>query len=282
MTIKTIDHTAQRVALWRALHLKIDNPPYILEDKFAEDIANAGSDWRNRPDMNPEGCIIPRANTVARARLVEDMLDREIHQGMEQYVLLGSGLDTFLLRKLENYKNLNLFEIDRQYNLDWKRARIKELKLSFSSRAHFIGVDFENNQKWWNVLKESSFDANKKAFIVSTGVSMYLTDEANKETIKAISTFPKGTVFAMTFMLSLELMEPEIRALQEMTMKFAAAANTPFISFYKPEDLVNYAKKLGFSEASTVQGRQYNELYFQNRTDSLKAVDAEAVLVLKV
>lgn len=282
MNTKTIDHTAQRVALWRALHLKIDAPPYILEDFYAEDISNAGSDWRNRPDMNPEGCRIPRANTVARAKLVEDMLDKEIQQDMKQYVLLGSGLDTFLLRKLENYKNLSLFEIDRQHNLDWKKNRIKELKLPFPERAHFLGVDFENNQKWWDVLKSSSFKSNEKSFIVSTGVSMYLTDEANKETITAISKFPKGTVFAMTFMLSLDLMEPEIRALQEMTMKYAAAANTPFISFYYPEDLVNFAKKLGFSEASTIQGKQYNEMYFKNRTDHLKAVDAEAVLILKI
>lgn len=89
-------------------------------------------DHTARPDMNPERCRIPRANTVARAKLVEDLLDKEIQQGMDQYVLLGSGLDTFLLRKLENYKNLNLFEIDRQHNLDWKKNRIQELGLPFS------------------------------------------------------------------------------------------------------------------------------------------------------
>lgn len=95
-------------------------------------MANVGSYWTARLDMNPEGCRISRSNTVARAKLVEDLLDKEIQQGMDQYVLLGSGLDTFLLRKLENYKNLNLFEIDRRHNLDWKKNRIQELGLPFS------------------------------------------------------------------------------------------------------------------------------------------------------
>lgn len=282
MSMKTIDHTAQRVALWRALHLKVDKAPYILEDNFAEKIADVSGDWIDRPDMNPENCRIPRANTVARARLVEDMLDAEIANGMGQYVLLGSGLDTFLLRKLQNYKTLELFEIDRQYNLDWKRKRIEALDISFPQRAHFLGVDFENAEKWWEILKASTFNNKEKSFIVSTGVSMYLSDQANKETLNTIVSFPKGTIFVMTFMLSLDLMKPEIRALQELTMKYAAAAKTPFISFYCPDDLISYAKDQGYSEASVIQAKQYNELFFKNRVDLLEAVDAEAVLVLKV
>ena len=32
MANQTVDHTAIRTALWRALHVEVDDPPYVFED----------------------------------------------------------------------------------------------------------------------------------------------------------------------------------------------------------------------------------------------------------
>jgi hypothetical protein len=39
----TPDSTAVRVALWRALHLEVDPPPHILEDKLGLELTPAGA-----------------------------------------------------------------------------------------------------------------------------------------------------------------------------------------------------------------------------------------------
>lgn len=68
------DHTAVRVALWRALHLRADPPPHVIEDEVGLRIADPGDDWRERPDMDVDATRRTRASIVARARFVEDLV----------------------------------------------------------------------------------------------------------------------------------------------------------------------------------------------------------------
>ena len=48
------DSTAARVALWRALHAKIDPPPHVLEDEIGLKLLAPDKDWRRRGDMDPK------------------------------------------------------------------------------------------------------------------------------------------------------------------------------------------------------------------------------------
>ena len=45
------DSTAVRVALWRALHVEVDAPPLVLDDRVGLALAAPEEGWRNRPDM---------------------------------------------------------------------------------------------------------------------------------------------------------------------------------------------------------------------------------------
>lgn len=47
--------------------------------------------------------------------------------------------------------------------------------------------------------------------VASTGVSMYLTREAIAATLRQVAAFAPGSTFAMSFMLPIELTDPEIR-----------------------------------------------------------------------
>jgi len=47
------------------------------------------------PDMDPQFTSRFRASIVARARFIEDLVTEEARGGVEQYVILGAGLDTF-------------------------------------------------------------------------------------------------------------------------------------------------------------------------------------------
>src|SRR5881394_290212 len=89
------DSTAVRVALWRALHVQIDPPPHVLEDEIGLQLAAPDESWRGRPDMDPRGTSSFRASIVARARFIEDLVVDQAGHGVDQYVILGAGLDTF-------------------------------------------------------------------------------------------------------------------------------------------------------------------------------------------
>src|SRR5579883_2698611 len=93
------DQTAVRVALWRALHVQVDPPPHVLEDEIGLKLVAPDGAWRERPDMHVQGTRAFRASIVARARFIEDLVAEEAGRGVEQYVLLGAGLDTFAQRR---------------------------------------------------------------------------------------------------------------------------------------------------------------------------------------
>ncbi len=80
----TADSSAVRVALWRAMHAQIDAPPRVLEDEIGLQMAAPDSDWRRRPDMDPDGTRLFRASIVARARFVEDLVVEQMGRGVSQ------------------------------------------------------------------------------------------------------------------------------------------------------------------------------------------------------
>ena len=200
--------TAVRVALWRALHAQVDAKPHIFTDEVGLKLV-AENNWRARPDMNPEFSRSMRASIVGRARFIEDLLEEKIKQGVKQYVILGAGLDTFAQRRPEIASQLQLFEIDQAGPQAWKQKRLTEIGFTIPDWQHFVSVNFEARESWWKKLIDAGFDKKKTAVVVSTGVSMYLSKEANLATLQQISKLASGSVFAMTFMLSLELLDSQ-------------------------------------------------------------------------
>src|SRR5579875_2223468 len=193
------DSTAVRVALWRALHMQVDAPPHVFEDDIGLKLAAPGEDWRQRPDMDPQFTRPFRASIVARARFVEDLVVEQAGRGIDQYVILGAGLDSFAQRRPEIASRLQVFEIDKPETQAWKHRRLVELGFGVPDWLRFVPVDFEGGASWWDELEASGFDVSKPAIVVSTGVSMYLTKEANTATLRRIASLASGSCSAMTF-----------------------------------------------------------------------------------
>ncbi|HEY6915105.1 MAG TPA: class I SAM-dependent methyltransferase, partial [Paludibacter sp.] len=173
------NNTAVRTALWRALHVQIDAQPHILEDEIGFKLIAPNADWRQRPDMDIDFTRRVRASMVARARFIEDLIIEQAKQGIKQYVILGAGLDTFAQRRLEIASKLTVFEIDEPVTHQWKKQRLVELGYGIPEWLRFVSVDFEAGSSWWEALINEGFDANQPAVIACTGLSMYLTREAN-------------------------------------------------------------------------------------------------------
>lgn len=279
---KTIpDHTAIRTALWRALHVHIDPEPHVLSDTIGEELV-AEENWRARPDMAPDFSKNMRASIVGRARLIEDLVEEQLSRGVDQYVLLGAGLDTFTQRRPDLEPRLQIYEIDQPETQSWKQRRLIELGYNSTTNLHFVPVNFETGEAWPQKLITAGFDKNKPATVVSTGVSMYLSLEANLKTFSQVTKLAPGTIFATTFMLSLDLLDDKERSLMEFVMNRAKESGTPFLSLFSPNDIISLAKKSGFKEANYVSGKDIYEKYFSKRTDGLRAGNAEAFLVAKV
>lgn len=263
------EDTAVRVALWRALHVEADAPPHVIEDVVGLELVAPDQGWRDRPDMSPFTRAF-RASIVARARFIEDLVAERVAHGVEQYVILGAGLDTFAQRRPELASRMRVFEIDQPGPQAWKRQRLKELGLGIPPFLHLVPVDFEAGDGWWERLSTAGFDAARPAIVASTGVSMYLTQQAIAATLRQVATLAPGSTLAMSFMLPIEMADPEVRPGIERAAQGARANGTPFISFFTPEQMLALARTCGFDTVEHVSAAALAARYFANRTDGLR------------
>ncbi len=272
------DSTAVRTALWRALHLAVDPPPHVFADDLGLRLADPGDGWRDRDDMDPATAGRYRAGMVARARFVEDLVAEQAARGVGQYVILGAGLDTFAQRRPETAARLRVFEVDQPGPQAWKRDRLAELGLGVPDWLRFVPVDFETTS-WWDRLTAAGFAPDEPAIVASTGVSMYLTKEANAATLRRIAGFAPGSTLALTFLLPAELLDDGERARHQATARRAEAAGTPFVSSFSPAEMLAMAREAGFRDAAHVSGAELDARYFAGRADGLRIVRGEEFLV---
>jgi methyltransferase (TIGR00027 family) len=261
------DNTAVRTALWRALHTEVDPPPHVLDDRIGLALADPPEGWRARPDMDVLATRRNRAGIVARARYVEDLVsDLVAEEGLDQFVILGAGLDTLAQRRPDLAARVGMFEIDQPETQEWKRHRLAELGLE---QPIMVPVDFETDS-WWDELAAAGFARSRPAVVSSTGVAMYLTDEANTATLSTLARLAPGSAVAMTFQLTDDLLDAEDLAGRRAAMAGAQASGTPFLSFYTPQRMQEMA-----------HAAEMNARYFAGRPDGLATSRGEEMLIAR-
>jgi methyltransferase (TIGR00027 family) len=276
------DNTAVRTALWRALHAQVDSLPHIFEDEIGLKLVAPTGDWRQRLDMNVNFTRRIRVSIATRARFVEDLVIEQNKKGINQYIILGAGLDTFSQRRQKIASQLQIFEIDKPDTQTWKRQRLIELGFGIPKWLRFVSVDFEIDSFWLEKLKNSGFDINKPAVIACIGVSMYLTKDAILATLQQIKKFAPGSILAMTFLLPKELVEKEDQQLLEISINGAQKSGNPFKSFFTPKTIIDLAKKAGFKNTKIVSKKDLVKKYFSKRTDNLSPASGEEFLVITI
>lgn len=267
------DHTAVRVALWRALHLELDAKPHVLDDTVGMRLVAPPEDWRQRPDMDPQRTRTMRASIVVRARFIEDLVE---DKQPAQYVLLGAGLDSFAQRK--SPLDMQVFEVEQPGTQAWKQARLKELGFALPDWLHFVPVDFAAGESWLERITAAGFDRTKTTVVTSTGVIMYLTREAIIAMFEQVASL-KHVTLACSFILPVEQLPPDEQVGMQMAMKGAAAAGTPFLSFFDRDAIVKLALDAGFKKARVVTSQDLNATYFADRPDGLVTGAGEEILV---
>ncbi|MBV9357894.1 MAG: class I SAM-dependent methyltransferase, partial [Chloroflexi bacterium] len=262
------------------LHVEIDPPPPVLKDTVGLDLLDPDPDWRDRPDMDPDFTRPFRAAIVGRTRFIEDLVVEQAARGLTQYVMLGAGLDSFAQRRPDVASTLTLFEVDQPGPQAWKRQRLVELGFGVPDWLRFVPVDFEAGASWRDELAVAGFDGTRPAVVASTGVSMYLSREANVATLRQVAALAPGSTLAMTFLVPLELADPEVRPGLEMAARGARASGTPFISFFPPAAMLTLAREAGFRDARHLAAVDLTQRYFAGRSDGLRPpANAEELLV---
>ena len=135
-------------------------------------------------------------------RSIKDSLTRNDNPAV-QFVVLGAGYDTRCYG-LPDGLDIQCFEVDMPPTLN---AKINALKSAGVPHDHvtFVETDF-NQETWMDALLGSGFNPNLTTYILWEGVTMYLVEEAIRDTLNLVSSLPKGSTLGVDF-FSADLMK---------------------------------------------------------------------------
>jgi methyltransferase (TIGR00027 family) len=260
-----VHETARRSAALRAAHFLYGDEPKIFSDNLAQGLSGV-----------PEGEIaamikgVPAssaATCILRSRFTEDRL-AAARSRLNQYVLLGAGLDSFALRQGEALGDLRVYEVDDPPFLDWKRQKIAELGLVEPSQLRYAPCDFEVTTLP-DALAATDFDPGSPCFISWLGVTQYITLEATKATLAWAAARPAGSEIVLTYV------EGNKHA---VSIKESLMSQVGGLTYYTPDEMFALIRQAGFSQIEDMSEERANALFFRDRTDGLISPQSQRLL----
>lgn len=241
MTTGQPSQTALMSAAARAAHLLVDDTPPIFADTLARTFLGERADellgyhrsYGEHPVLSGA-----RTTAVTRSRYTEDRLAELAGRGIDQYVILGAGLDSFAYRS-GPADRVRVFEVDKPATQRWKRALLAETGTTVPPSVVFVPVDFEKESApaLADHLARAGFDPARPALVGWLGVTMYLTPEAIGQTLDVISGFAPGTELIVEHLLPAEDRDEAGRSYAELVMAAAAEQGEPWRTFLGVEQM---------------------------------------------
>jgi len=210
---------------------------------------------------------------LARAAYCEKVLFHEMVLGVEQYVILGAGLDTFCFRNPELDTKLEIFEVDHPSTQDFKRNRLAKSNYQIPDNLHFVPMDFTKDIILQNLIDEG-FQLNKKTFYSLLGVSYYLTKEEISNLVKELfAEIPLGSSIVFDYADDKLFEEKGVSNRVQNMVQMASASGEPMKSCFTYDEIEKLLEDAGLLIYEHLSPDVINNKFFSDRSDYLKAFE---------
>lgn len=209
---------------------------------------------------------------LARAAYCEKVLLHEVTLGLQQYVILGAGLDTFGLRHPELKNSLEIFEVDYPATQEFKKKRLEQANFDIPRSLHFVPMDFTREFSYQGLI-DGGF-TNQKTFFSLLGVSYYLTKEENANLIRHLfDAVPSGSSIVLDYADEKLFEEKGLSNRVENMVKMASVGGEPMKSAFSYTEMENLLEASGLLIYEHLSPAAINDLFFRDRTDYLTAFE---------
>lgn len=141
-------------------------------------------------------------HVALRTRAIDDALREGILRGATQVIGLGAGLDS-RAERLDELAGARVFEVDHPSSQRYKIERLAKAGARPRARAvERVAIDFERD-RLDDALRSKGLDPGEKSFWIWEGVTVYLTPDAIRETLRAVGDLSApGSRLAVTYGLA--------------------------------------------------------------------------------
>lgn len=181
---------------------------------------------------------------LCRAAYTERALKAAVHTGVQQYVILGAGLDTFAFRERKFLSEHPVFEVDHPATQADKAARIARAGWTIPGNLTFVPVDFARDNLA-ECLLANGFEPSVHSFFSWLGVTYYLPAEAINNTLASLSALcPEGSALVFDYPDEGFFTAAERRV--QNTIGMAKAGGEPMQSAFSYAELERMLERNGF------------------------------------
>jgi methyltransferase (TIGR00027 family) len=241
--------TAWAAAAHRAAHQVLENGR-LFADPHALRILGKEAEAAVQKAVAQPSSQKMRIFVAARTRFAEDALAAAVERGVQQLVILGAGLDTYVYRNAMPDR-LHVFEVDHPATQAWKRQRLADADISIPDSLTFAPIDFEH-QTLGSGLTAVGFDASHQTFFTWLGVVPYLTHEAIWSTLAYISSLPNGAHVVFDYGNPPASLPEDVRSEHANRAERVAQLGEAWITYFDTGELQTKLMRLGFSEIEDI------------------------------
>jgi len=285
--------TALISAFGRAYHSLYDEPK-IFDDFLARDLLTdeqfagiCGHMAQGISFFNPDNAhLYPDADSalrwvvqtqiaptvLARSRYTEDTLMEAIAAGMDQYVILGAGYDTFAFRRPALLKRIRVFEVDHPATQAAKRERIAALGWETAPSHVFVPFDF-SGEGLGQALVQAGYDPGKPGFFSWLGVSYYLDRGAITRTLGEVSNISARGSSILFDYPDERLFDPDAPSRVRHMTAMASAGGEPMLTALSLTDLAAILGEAGYALREHLAPSDIEARYFTGRADAYHAFE---------
>jgi methyltransferase (TIGR00027 family) len=261
--------TATMAAVVRAVHTAYEKP-VVFNDPYAAKLA--GPMWQMISSIRfcyrvgtkiiYNGLDPIRRQIVARARYAEDKLELAVASGINQYVIIGAGFDSFALRRKDLSNILSVFELDHPASQKAKQYRFKRLGFALPEKHEFVGIDFEK-EGLSEALVKSSYSRKHPAFFSWLGTVHYLSPQAVLKTLNDFAACAcQGSELVLDYAdsgLAAASQEKWLKKLKSFTDR----RGEPIITMFEPDEFQEIVSQAGFNLIENLTPDEQASRYFK-------------------
>jgi methyltransferase (TIGR00027 family) len=287
----TPSKTAQYMALYRAMETRRPRGKRLFTDPYAIQFLTPAHRLLCRLASFPPAerlfyHLIQRripgalASGLARTRLIDDLLETTIQQGVRQVIIPGAGFDTRSIR-LTNLKDISIIEIDHPDTARCKLQTLTRHIKTLPKNTRYLSIDF-NKQSLEDLFKQQAIDLSLPTTLIWEGVTNYLQREAIDAVFALAGKFAKGSFIIFTYIDKKVLENPASYYGAARLIKDLDAIEERWTFGFSPAELPGYLSEFGLSLLKDAGAADYRQQYIPERRKILKGYEFYRVAMARV
>lgn len=211
-----------------------------------------------------------RAVVTTRSRFAEDRLAMAVERGIDQYVILGAGLDSFAYRS-KLAARVRVFELDAPATQGWKREKLSATGIDPIGDVAFVPLDLRG-EPLVDRLMAAGLSTARPAFLSWLGGSFYLEPESVTAALARLGALAPGSELVMDYVLPSGLRGEDGQTYAGFAMPVAESSGEPWKSEFTPAAMERLLSENGFETLEHVGQRDCVEPSMWQRSDALRPI----------